>query len=731
MLTKVTLSGVACYKSPVSLETDKRINLIYGLNGTGKSTFTRYLANIDDPQFDQCHVESSQNLADVEFLVYDEDYIEANFYQSDIQKGIFSLSKENKEAKLKIENANREIERLSGLVSESNEKKRKVADEFNQVKDNAAKTIWDIKRKYYGGDRVLEEFLKGHVGSSQSMLEYLYSIPLPTEEPKLTIEQIKDQLQKLNDAAGTPLENIHQLVLASIDEIIGDKIWKRVIVGNENSSVSAVINRLGNSDWVKRGLQYLPEGDITGYEICPFCQQPTISQKLISELRGYFDENYEKDLQTLKDLMSQYQSIFEGVVAIPDFKNNPHISHLSTEYEIKLLALQTVMAHNMEVMQMKVNNLSISVDFQSHAVALADVNSVIRKAREIIRDFNHKLENINVEKGKLRREFWNINRLFYDQTLKAIDEKYQLQTQIFKAEDAKIKEFEQQIEHQKRIVLDEQKNVINIQMAIDHINDTLVDIGIADIVIEPAGDNNYRIKRRGETTSPFRSFSEGERMLISFLYFMEQTKGKISPEATDKKKIIVVDDPISSLSHIHIFNIGRLIRQLFDNDSLEQVFVLTHSLYFLYELTDTNHSRREEKQALHRFYKNAEGTHIVKMKYEEIQNDYHTYWSIVNDKDQSPALIANCMRNILDYFFGFVEKLEYNNLFSQAGISGSIRFQAFNRYMNRESHSIGQNVFDIKEFDYDSFREALRLMFVKNGYEKHYLKMSKIGGLEI
>ena len=728
MINRVSLNGVACYKTTASLETEKRVNLIYGLNGTGKSTFTRYLANMDDSQFNQCYVESSQNIADVDILVYDEDYIEANFYQSETQKGIFSLSKENKDAKLKIENANREIERLSKLVSDSNEKKNKATEVFKQVKDDAAKTVWEIKKKYYGGDRVLEEFLKGHVASSHNMLDYLCNIPLPVEAPQLTIEQIKDQLQKLNEAEGTPLENIHQIQFENADEIIGNGIWKKVIVGNENSCVSAVIKRLGNSDWVKRGLQYLPEGEVKETMTCPFCQQFTISHKLISELRGYFDENYEKDIQTLKELKAQYQTVLESVVAIPNFNNNPHISHLGAEYEVKLLALQAVMSHNIEIMQMKVDNPSIIAELQSHAVAIADVNSVIRKAREIIRDFNHKLDNIYVEKGKLRREFWNINRVYYDQTLKNIDEKSQQMIQVFKVEDININNNEQQIERQKHIVLEEQRKVVNIQIAIDHINDTLVDIGIADIVIEPAGNNEYRIKRRGEITSSFRSFSEGERMLISFLYFMEQTKGKTSPEATDKKKIVVVDDPISSLSHVHIFNIGRLIRrQLFDNASIEQVFVLTHSLYFLYELTDTNHNRREASQALHRFYKNEEGTHIVKMKYEEIQNDYHTYWAIVNDKDQSPALIANCMRNILDYFFGFVEKLEYNNLFSQAEISNSIRFQAFNRYMNRESHSIGQNIFDIKEFDYDSFREALKLLFIKNGYEKHYEKMSKIG----
>ena len=37
MITKISLNKVASYKKPTVLETDKKVNLIYGLNGTGKS----------------------------------------------------------------------------------------------------------------------------------------------------------------------------------------------------------------------------------------------------------------------------------------------------------------------------------------------------------------------------------------------------------------------------------------------------------------------------------------------------------------------------------------------------------------------------------------------------------------------------------------------------------------------------------------------------------------------
>jgi wobble nucleotide-excising tRNase len=220
--------------------------------------------------------------------------------------------------------------------------------------------------------------------------------------------------------------------------------------------------------------------------------------------------------------------------------------------------------------------------------------------------------------------------------------------------------------------------------------------------------------------------SEGEKMMISFLYFCELCKGRQSATDTETKKIAVIDDPISSLSHVFIFNVGQLIRNVFfESDRFSQVFILTHSLYFFYELTDQNHERRKLTQKLYRMTKSPSGSKIHEMKYEEIQNDYQAYWAVINDCDQPPALIANCMRNIIEYFFNFVRRKDLNNVFQMPELQ-DMKYQAFCRYVNRESHSVGQNLMDMKEFDYQVFKEGLRLVFEATGYSEHFKAMSKI-----
>jgi len=230
--------------------------------------------------------------------------------------------------------------------------------------------------------------------------------------------------------------------------------------------------------------------------------------------------------------------------------------------------------------------------------------------------------------------------------------------------------------------------------------------------------------------------------MISFFYFLELCRGKEDPNET-KEKIIVIDDPISSLSHIYIFHIAELIKneftgtkiikdahkqpvaaELANKQKYRQCFILTHSLYFFYEMTDADHKRRGLTQSLFRVVKGTGGSRIQEIKYAEIQNDYQSYWSIIRDEENHPALLANSMRNIIEYFFNFIEKKELSVTFQKKELQ-STKYQVFKRYIGRESHSFGHNIFDFKEFDYSEFHEAFKLVFEVSGYSDHYKKMMK------
>jgi len=269
------------------------------------------------------------------------------------------------------------------------------------------------------------------------------------------------------------------------------------------------------------------------------------------------------------------------------------------------------------------------------------------------------------------------------------------------------------------------KGTVKIDEAVTKINSELMNIGVHDFKIKRHSDHLYKLERLEGGDGRFKSLSEGEKMIIALLYFGELCLGNESPEEVSGGRIVVLDDPVSSMSHIFVFNVGRLLlAKFFLNNLITQVFVFTHSLYFFYEMTDTDHDRRKKNQALFRIKKGLDGSSIVPMKYEEIQNDYQAYWQVINEVGHHLGLIAIYMKKQLEYFVGFVERKSFNNLFQAPALQQN-KFQAFSRYMNRESHSFAQNVFDIKEFDYEVFKEGMRLVFEISGYEKHFQQMTK------
>ncbi len=721
MLTEIRMDAVASYKHTTGLVTDKKINLIYGLNGTGKSTFSNYLYAPDDPEFKSCSKVPAQNTP---VLVYNQRFIRDNFFVADNLKGIFSLSKENKEAEQKIAEGSKKKTQLEQSLQSKRSEKEQVNQTFSGQKQQATEEVWGIKKTYTGGDRVLEYCLKSLMGKKETLFEYLLTISKPASEPTRGIQALRKDVDALKGDDANPQQPLSNITFPA-HYIESDQLFGTSILGNADSEVASLIEKLGNADWVKQGIEFLPnEVNETGVQ-CPFCQETTITNKFVESVKSYFDESYQKQLDALIAIQDKYQTAIDSLPRVGAFIDHPfaqeHKGTLSTKHQL----LVTTMRDNAGKIGEKIRSPKATVVLTDTSSLVEDFNSEVAAINKVINEYNQRLQNRDASLAKLKDEFWLLMRWQYDQTVSRFEQDQQAANQKLKDLDADIGMINSDISKIKEQITEEQKKTVNVDAAVDAINAGLLDLGIADFSVKKHADNLYRVVRAGGDNDAFHSLSEGEKMMISFLYFCELCKGKSSTDDTHSQRIVVIDDPISSLSHVFVFNVGRLIRMLFfKDDRFCQVIILTHSLYFFYELTETNHNRRKETQKLFRLTKNSTGSDIQEMKYEEIQNDYQAYWSVINDHNQPPALIANCMRNIIEYFFNFVRKKDLGNVFQMPELQDA-KFQAFCRYINRESHSLGQNIIDMKEFDYGIFKDGLRLVFEKTGYPDHYKAMSK------
>ncbi|WP_286030682.1 AAA family ATPase [Helicobacter pullorum] len=719
MITKILMKNVASYKNAAILETDKRINLIYGLNGTGKTQISKFLANPNNESFQDCKIEG---LSNEKILVYNQDFIDENFYNTDRQQGIFTLSKENANAKQEIENLQKDLEELKTNQAEKELKEKQ--EDISKIENNFKDDIWKIKQKYYDD---FKRFFKG-ISKREPYFEFITpkieeALSLEITKQNINLDELKKQYDILTDTTQAKLENINEISNIGFNNIENNAIFNEVIIGNQDSVVANLINNLGNGDWVKTGLdKYVSQDSQT----CPFCQKDTITQEFRGYLESYFDKTYEDKIKEIEKLNDDYKNLLSNMPSIETFYRGDILDDKDLEFEKIYSQVTSKLQENIRKIQEKIKEPSKRIELEKTDEVFENLNNYIKQIQQKIIEFNGKLDNQESELEKLEKTFWKF--VIFEK--KEIIEKYkkdkrekEAHKQILDKENKTIKNNIQNIEN---AIKDKQKEVINIQEAVDKINVCLKDLGMLDfyIKIQDNEKQEYVIVREGEDEPSFKTLSEGEKTLISFLYFLQLCQGRKERNEINLEKIIVIDDPISSLSFNYVYDVVQLIKHtFFDSENLyKQIFIFTHNLYFYHEfflskIKNINSFRISKNQ--------NNSSCISDLESNEILNDYQAYWQILKEYKQEKAhkaIIPITMRNILEKFVGFVYAKNLNDIIDEY-CADDIQYKAFYRYINRESHSDEKNLSDIKEINADIFFEAFENFFIKLEHQEHYNKM--------
>ena len=727
MITKISMKNVASYKDETTLETDKRINLIYGLNGTGKTQISKFLANQEDENFKDCNIEGLNN---EEILVYNQDFIDENFYDTDIQQGIFTLSEENANVKQEIENWQKELMGLKSSQDENERKLKEKQEDIIKIENDFKEDIWKIKQNHSGN---FKDFFEGKMGSKESFLNFIKSkigevLSLDVINQNMNLEELKKQYTFLTDTTQVKLKNINEIPNTEFKNIENNSIFNEIIVGNQNSVIADLIKKLENEDWVKTGFdKYVLQDSQT----CPFCQEDTITQKFRGCLEGYFDKTYDEKIQKIKKLSGNYNSLLSAIPSIETFYRGDILDDKDLEFEKIYSQVTSKLQENIRKIQEKIKEPSKKIELEKTDEVFENLNNYIKQIQQKIIEFNGKLDNQESELKELEKAFWK----FAIFEKKEIIEKYnkdkeeqEINKGVLDKENQTIKD---SIQHIENTIKEKQKEVINIQEAVDRINNYLKDLGILSFCIKIQDDEKqeYIIVREGENKPSFKTLSEGEKTLISFLYFLQLCQGKKEKDEAILDKIIVIDDPISSLSFNYIYEIAQLIKHtFFDSENLyKQIFIFTHNLYFYHEFFKIiNKEDKKNNITSFRIFKNQNNfSCISSLKRDEILNDYQAYWQILKEYKQEKthkAIIPNTMRNILENFIGFVYAKKLIDIVNEY-FANDIQYKAFYRYISRESHSDRENISDVKDIDINMFFEAFENFFNKLKHEEHYEKM--------
>ena len=91
MIKSIKIQKEASFKEEVLIENLQKVNIIYGANGTGKSTISKVLSDTDG-KYPECYVEWADGTP-LDVLAYNKDFRDRNFIEN--MPGIFTLGGSN------------------------------------------------------------------------------------------------------------------------------------------------------------------------------------------------------------------------------------------------------------------------------------------------------------------------------------------------------------------------------------------------------------------------------------------------------------------------------------------------------------------------------------------------------------------------------------------------------------------------------------------------------------
>jgi wobble nucleotide-excising tRNase len=715
MLKSIKMRDVATFPdSDLLISLSKRVALFYGHNGSGKSTIARALKK-QEVEFSKCSI-TDDGAGPYQILVYNTDYIDQTFYGDGAFPGIFTLGEENKEANEAIDDARKLInEHATRKVTVTTMRQSHVSQknsDYNAVKN----AVWSIKETYEDGG--LDFCLDGLKGAKDRLWNKLIASPKASQTADLAA--LASRAAEINSATGIKKTSLPKI---SNFTIFNEHLLAQRIVGADDSYLSTLIEKLGNSDWVRDGQAFLPFSE----NVCPFCQQE-LKSEFEENLKNLFDERYQESVRQLEDLQTSYVGSVKGyrqILSGAEFSDE-YVQGDAAFIKAKA-ALDKVLDSNQILIDKKRNSPGEIVELNKTEDFVAEVNQCIDAIQIKIDQYNNLIVNKPAALSQIKEQFWSTMRANYDSVIEDYDAKT-------KAIDGKIGELDKELSDiagkvaiLEKSIEDNQGKITNIDLSVAAINRSLKSIGVNDFKLVKSTEKSgfYELKRGDGNASPYKSLSEGEKTLIALLYFLELCNGAHDQTTSvDKaRRIIVLDDPISSLSHNYLYEVSSLICQrLIEPKEFRQILVLTHSMFFFHELYKNFCHKPSKDYEFFRVVKDSVSK-VSSMSFEDIKNDYQSYWSLLKDVKEGrvlPVILPNIMRNILEYYFSFVHKKDKLLESLEKLESDDEAFKPFYRYMARGSHSDATNLSDFGALDSSKFLEKFKDVFVRTGFGEHY-----------
>ena len=710
------------------LEHLKPVCYIFGGNGTGKTTISRLIKN-DSDKLDAdsrpCSIHLTGPL-NTRIYVYNRDFMAENFSASLDVPGVFTLGKDSIQIQNNIKTLNDELgkhrEKQAAAQINLTEAEQSLEAKLSQIIEAA----WGIKSTV---PPILIKDLPLSRGDKKKywlrLKDYLDS-EIQTE-PLPDTSELEQRANLLFDKEAIILPVPNSPDTTNFFKAEADPIFSKKIAGKEDSTIAPLLEKLQNSDWVERGRQYI-DGNT-----CPFCQQETISSIFQEALDEFFDETYEQDRIKLQSAYNRYLSERRELISSIQQIVDSYSSEFNTNALQDLLSRFTLLTeNNLEEMKRKMEELDYLPLIESSEEICFELNKLSSSIIKEINDRNTILNERTNEIKQLQNEIWiYLSQITRDTITPLINEGDKLEQRILGLNE-RIKSLSNIIKEKEDDIRILEQQVTNIHETAATINNLLERCGFTSFHLTTVDDRqSYRIARKDGSLAK-DTLSEGEANFLSFLYFYQLCSGSLEPSGTTEDRIIVIDDPISSLDSNILFTVSSLVRQLTtsarEHDTkIQQVIILTHNITFHREITYIRKGEGDADTAYFTIHKNHSGSTIEQFSTNPINSTYELLWKDLFRDDCLPITAQNLSRRIIETFFKFIGSVDIDKLISNMETPDKEIAQSFLSWANAGSHSpIDDETFFNTCETTETFKRILHSIFTNSGHSEHYDRMIEI-----
>lgn len=650
-------------------------NLFYGLNGCGKTTFSRlfdFLNRGKIPNETKEDIDQYQDFEKVEFKIkLDNGTFITNFSHNPFVNKIRVFNSDFVKNNLKLEKAHTKSliynigEVSSKLKIKKNLLERSIACYYNknnnliiEEKINAEKKKLD--EKYQNLAKQLRDLLNLPPSFNKTKIEtkfnQLKQIPIlqDNEREKILLLYRQDTKQELH----FDIQNISNNYL---NKVTFDKYRELLYtVKKRKSGETETIIK-----WLTEGLE-LHKNE---HQKCIFCSQnidPKYWEERYLEIKKIIekDDDFEKFEQQLREAICE---ISKYIKFIDDFNILVIKESFLQEYQNQANAIFLNISENQLKAKYK-NMLSNLLDLLKNKLAFPDTSislpdsSYYKEYLNALTQLNACIQQNNIDCRKQAQQKEN----YKEQIISSILLPEQ-------SEIAKMKSYITKAKTTKQMILDRirTKNK-KLSLVTQQLNNQTLPIKEIDNICEQIfgykkfiftyneKDNSYNIERNDNNLAI--NISEGEKTVIAFAYFIACLKEN---NFSAQDGILVIDDPISSLDQQYLFNIYVVLsREILKESAYNQVFILTHNFYFFRKIRNS--------------IKN-----IAKLKDTNKKRDFNNISASIYSIEQSggKSTIQNASKYLLNYeseYLHLIRKLHSDTInvddeFCDVGIGNAIR----------------------------------------------------------